>query len=384
MNILITVQTYYPKKDGVQMVTQYLAEGLANSGNKVTVITSTHKTLSNYELHNRVEIKRVNLNTKYALYFGDKKQYKKLIIDEANNNDVLINVCTQNAFTDLILKDLKKIKCKKILYLHGMFDFKIHKYDFSSIFNICNKIWKTIRLGYYYKINKKNFKEYDKVINLHQLCDGYDYFIEKYNQKAEIIENAADDRFFETSEEKHTENYFICVANYLQDKNQELCLEAYYKSVSSKNHDMIFIGNRNSKYYYRLLDINKKFEEKYGKRNVKFLTNIDRDKTIEYIKKAKLYLFGSKHEIFPVAIVEAMASGIPYLSTDVGCVRALPGGLICKNSDEMAYLIDLIISDENLKSNLKIIGREYAKKHLRIPEKVNQLNEILNSLLYNK
>ena len=41
-----------------------------------------------------------------------------------------------------------------------------------------------------------------------------------------------------------------------------------------------------------------------------------------------------------------------------------------------------LVSDKGLK--MEIIGREYAKKHLRIPEKVNQLNEILNSLLYNK
>ena len=40
MKILITVSTYYPKNDGVQNVTQYLAEGLCKLGNDVTVITS--------------------------------------------------------------------------------------------------------------------------------------------------------------------------------------------------------------------------------------------------------------------------------------------------------------------------------------------------------
>lgn len=380
MNILITVQTYYPKKDGVQMVTQYLAEGLAKKGHKVKVITSKLKTLKDYEIHNDVEIQRVNLFTKYGLYLGDKKSYKKIIIEEAKKCDVMINICTQVAFTDLLLNQLNKIKCKKVLYLHGMFDFKIHKYDFSSLENFLNKVWKTIRLGLYYITNKNNFNKYDKVINLHQLCDGYDYFLKKYNIKSEIIENAADESFFDNIKTDEKKDYFICVANYLKDKNQKMCLEAYYKSKASNNNGMIFIGGKDSKYYYQLKDLNNKLSNKYGKRNVEFFSQIDRESTIDYIRNAKLYLFGSKHEMFPVAIVEAMASGIPYLSTDVGCVRALPGGLICKNSDEMAYLIDLILSDENLKNNLKTIGREYAKKHLRISEKVDQLNNILSSL----
>ena len=39
MKIVFTVHTYYPNKDGVQYVTQYLAEGLAKLGHDITVIT---------------------------------------------------------------------------------------------------------------------------------------------------------------------------------------------------------------------------------------------------------------------------------------------------------------------------------------------------------
>lgn len=40
MKIVFTVHTYYPEKNGVQVVTEYLAEGLAKKGHDIHVITS--------------------------------------------------------------------------------------------------------------------------------------------------------------------------------------------------------------------------------------------------------------------------------------------------------------------------------------------------------
>ena len=77
MKILFTVETYYPKKDGVQMVTQYLAEGLASRGHDVTVFTSNIDENKNFETFHNVKIKRFDLRTKFGLYFGDRKKYIK-------------------------------------------------------------------------------------------------------------------------------------------------------------------------------------------------------------------------------------------------------------------------------------------------------------------
>ena len=47
LNIVFTAHTYYPNKDGVQMVTQYMAEGLAKLGHNVTVIAPLKKECGN-------------------------------------------------------------------------------------------------------------------------------------------------------------------------------------------------------------------------------------------------------------------------------------------------------------------------------------------------
>ena len=74
MNIIFTVATYYPKTDGVQLVTQYHAEELAKKGHKVTVITSKIDGQTNREVHNGVEILRIDAYNIYYWHKGNKKQ----------------------------------------------------------------------------------------------------------------------------------------------------------------------------------------------------------------------------------------------------------------------------------------------------------------------
>lgn len=91
--------------------------------------------------------------------------------------------------------------------------------------------------------------------------------------------------------------------------------------------------------------------------NVEFMCGVARDKTIDLLKHASLFLFGSKGEKFSVVIVESMAVGVPFISTDVGVVRYFPGGLIVKSVDEMADAIGNIMNDDNLYHNKSAEGR---------------------------
>lgn len=68
MRILVTVNTFYPKLDGVQAVTDYLTTGLAKKGHQITVITTMSPGLPKEEFYKGIKIIRVNVYTKYALY----------------------------------------------------------------------------------------------------------------------------------------------------------------------------------------------------------------------------------------------------------------------------------------------------------------------------
>ena len=110
MNIIFTVATYYPKTDGVQLVTQYQAEGLVKKGHKVTVITSKLKSSPDYEVHNGVEIVRVDAYNFYYWHKGNKKEYQNLVLEKTKAADALVAVCLQSFSADWLLDVPNKTK----------------------------------------------------------------------------------------------------------------------------------------------------------------------------------------------------------------------------------------------------------------------------------
>ena len=374
MKIVITVNTYYPLKDGVQFVTQYHAENLVKRGHNVTVLTTNHGN-NRKEVHNGVKIFRFNVVNKHTFYSGEKKEYLESLKNELKNADVLINVCTQHPLTDWCFSIFDSINCKKILYMHGMYDKTFSSRTISNISDLGHKIWNNIRWGIYYKRNKNIFNKYDKVIQLHKFDTGYIYFKEKYNIESSIIENAVDDSFFDFSKER--EKYAISVANYMPRKNQEFLLKSFYKSNVEKDFKLILIGSKDNAYYHKIVLLKDKLEKEFGHKNVEILYDIERSETIKLIKNASIYLLGSKWEAFPISIIEAMAARIPFISTDVGIVKYLPGGVIVKTEEEMAYWIETLSSDKKLCECIGSAGNQYAINHMMIEKKVNDLEAII-------
>lgn len=383
MKILITSHTYYPKKDGVQSVTQYLAEGLVSLGYEVTVFTNYYENINmKYnEVHNGVNIRRFNVKTKFLMHFGEKKEYLNTIEHEIDTFDILINVCTQCPLTDWILPRLKNIKIGKILYLHSMFDFKYSKNDFKSLSRLIKKIISNLRWKYFYLINSKNFKEYDEVIQLHQFDYANEFFRKKYNIESKIIENAVEDIFFNnvySLSNNNTSRYILNVSNYCDRKNQKLLLNVFLHSKLSTDWKLIFIGSKENRYLEELKSIYSEYTKNSKmKKEVQFLTNVERENIYDYVKRAQIYMMTSKWEAFPISIIEAMASGIPFISTDVGIVKFLDGGIIAKSEEELIFCLEKFAFDEELREQYGRIGQYSARKNNKKDMKIQELSNII-------
>lgn len=379
LNIIVTVNTFYPKLDGVQAVTEYLCLGLLNQGHNITVITPTVEGFPNEETYKNIKIFRVNVYTKYAIYHGNKKDYREFIIELSKKNDVIVNVCTQNALTDYLLPVLDKIDCKKVLHIHGIYDFNWKKDDFCSIKSMIYKAWRNIKWGILYNTNKSNFKKYDAVMQLHKFDLGNIYFEKKYNIDSFILENSCDKNFAELdSIEK--EKTCICVANYNERKNQEFILKAFYGASIPEDWKLVFIGSEKTSYYDKLVELDKSYSEKYGKKSVEFLYGVSRRDTIEKVKKSSIYLMGSKWEAFSISIIESMAAKVPFISTNVGITRFLPGGVVVDDIKSMSYWIELFVYNDIVRLDYGNIGHDYYINRLAIDKKIDELNELLINL----
>ena len=152
MKISIAVATYYPQENGVQFITQKLAEGLKKNGHEVTVLTGLSNGNDKKTFVNGVKICRFNIRRNNMLFLGDKKEYLNLLLQISNDMDVMVFVSAESAVTAYALNALEHISCQKVLYLHGMHEFAWKKKDFNSLKDFILKMY----LFKGYKVPKGN------------------------------------------------------------------------------------------------------------------------------------------------------------------------------------------------------------------------------------
>lgn len=382
MKILFTVSTYYPHTDGIQFVTSYLAEGLAKRGHKVDLIAYECPNLTKIkeEYVNGVHVLRWNAKTVHMTHRGDKEGYQRYILNNYNKYDIMVNVGTQTALTDWLFPIFDKIKIPKVLHLHSVWNFRIVKKDFIDIKSFISKIVGNIRWGGYFKYNKNIFKNYDSVIQLHEKEYGYTFFENKYNIKSFVLENAADKEFFENSNIER-KNYILNVSNYRKVKNQIECIKVFVKSGLSKEWYLILAGSKQTGYYKQILNYCDKNLSAEERERIKLMVGLPRKEIYKLVKESKIYLMTSIWEAFPISIIEAMAAKVPFISSDVGIVKHLPGGFIANNEKEyVGYLLKLA-NDEEYRVRLGEEGYKIAFENYQIEHKVEQLEQLLTDLI---
>jgi glycosyltransferase involved in cell wall biosynthesis len=382
MNIVFATHSYYPKKNGVQAVVGYLAEGLAKKEHTVTVLTQAYGDAPSVEQYKGVHIKRIKIGSWHGIKYGEKKKYRELINKITENADVLICVCLLTPETDFLLDVLVNIKCKKILYVHGMPELNFSRYMLCSLVEIFNWIYKNLLWRPYLRFHKRHFREFDVICHLHNQDSAFTYFEKLRIGRNISIMNAADDDFFKRDYqliEDLPEKYAIDVANYSKRKNQLKIMRAFYMAKTN-GYSLIFIGSKKNRYYKLLKKKKKQLARMYGEKDVRLYYNIARNLISSYVGQATFALQGSTWEAFPISIIECMAAGKPFISTDVGIVRYLPGGIIMKTENEFAHVITEFIDNERLRKELGEKVESYASLELTIGGKVNQLESIIQEI----
>jgi len=90
--------------------------------------------------------------------------------------------------------------------------------------------------------------------------------------------------------------------------------------------------------------------------------NVPRPEVISAIQEADLVMVTSSREASPLVVLESMAAGTPWLSFDVGCVREHVGGVVVRDSEEMASAAAFLLRDAQARSRLGQEGRQRAKE----------------------
>ena len=107
---------------------------------------------------------------------------------------------------------------------------------------------------------------------------------------------------------------FINVARFMKQKNQTLLLEAFAEAKNqAPDINLVFVGDGELR-----SELEKKIEILGIRENVFLAGNVHN--VNEYLAKADIFVLSSDYEGLPLSILEAMAAGLPIISTNVGGV----------------------------------------------------------------
>lgn len=387
MNILFITESYLPKANGMASVVRYLAEGLVKKGHSVSVATQRHeKTHQTEESINGVLVYRFDIyRTLFKNPAGNLKEFKNFVL--SFKADVFIVECIGSLTSDILFPFIGELRGVKLLHSHGntfntMRLFKIRNNIKYTLGNTFNYIKLGIQNKYYFP---EGIRAFDACIYLSEIASDKD-IIEANSNNTYILHNAADDMFFTYNRRNvkdkmdlciKKEKYIVSIANYTKQKNQKLMVQQYFES-SSDDYSLVMVGSCKTDYYYETYEMVRKLKTKRKGKDVVMLVGVDRKRIPEIVNGASLYITSSEYEEYSVSLIEAMSQGVPFISTDVGNARLLPGGITLSKPTDMATTIDRLLSDEELYHSLSEKGKEFAFNHCQEKIAVESLLEIIN------
>ncbi|MVX67321.1 glycosyltransferase [Clostridium chromiireducens] len=163
------------------------------------------------------------------------------------------------------------------------------------------------------------------------------------------------------------ENYILYMGTLEPRKNIESIIEAFgifkrENSLSNKNMKLVIAGKKGWLFesIFNLVD------KLSLKNEVVFTDYVDEDDKPIIYNMASLFVFPSLYEGFGIPVLEAMASSVPVITSNVSSLPEVAGDAAIlvnpKDTKFIAEKMSEILSDEELRRNLIKKGHEQAKK----------------------
>lgn len=196
-----------------------------------------------------------------------------------------------------------------------------------------------------------------------QTEDAKSYFNKKLQCKSRVILNPVDEIFFRTKRSESC-NGIVTVGRLEAQKNHKLLLQAY-SNLLKRDKDIEDL------YIYGDGSLKGELEEFIYKNRLKNKVHLlgKVSNVAEILSKSKLFILSSDFEGLPNALMEAMASGTPVVSTDCPCggpkmlIKGRNTGILVRCDDVKALeeAINGVIYDKEKLKQMSVAVREAAK-----------------------
>ncbi len=218
---------------------------------------------------------------------------------------------------------------------------------------------------------KKILRDVDRII---AVSEGVKKEIANYGideKKMHVIHNGVDTAMFTPTEPKYRERYadgfdhlLVFSGRIVKQKGLEHLLEAMKLVIKEYPKTRLLIIGKGS----LRQELEKKARKAGIRDNVMFLGFLPENEMAYIYSSSDLFILPSISEPFGMVLVEAMASGLPCIGTEVGgipeIIRDGDSGFIVppKDPEKLAARIIEVLSDETLRKKMGRKGREIALK----------------------
>lgn len=201
-----------------------------------------------------------------------------------------------------------------------------------------------------------------------QTEDAKAWFPRRLQKKSAVIANEVAEVFFRVQRE--STQHVVCVGRLNQQKNHPLLIRAFAK-ITDKHpgQDLLLYGKGD-----RQEELQELARQMGLENRVRFMGQSADVPGV--LAQAGIFVMSSDYEGMPNALMEALAAGVPSISTDCPCggpkmlIRNEENGLLVPVGDEVALAaaMDRLLSDGAFAKRLGDDARESAKRF--VPEEI--------------
>jgi glycosyltransferase involved in cell wall biosynthesis len=349
MKVVQVCPRFYPWYGGIETHVREISKRLIRLGLDVRILTTdpTNK-LPKEELIDGIAISRFHSFTFNEVHFFAPRLYSALM--DLKDAD-LIHIHDYQDLPDLVLALTYGCNRKPfVLTPH------FHPMGGST--------WRTIaKKAYNLSLGKRIMQKADVVIAVSEY--EKQLLQRKFglqNYKVKYIPNGVDIKKIENIERKNVENKVILYVGRLEKyKGVQFLLKSFYKIKEDiPTSQLLIVGV--GPYKNNLVRIANRLKI-IG--DVKFLENVPEKELMKLYCASSLFVMPSRYEAFCIALIEAMACGLPVIATKVGGMKELI------KPNETGFLIDYP-PNENLLAELIISLLEDPDTSRRIGEKARE------------
>lgn len=394
MKILITTFTYSPNKDGVAEATRIMAEGLAGHGWEVTIATQATEHRGTgaqalVEKINGVSIMRFDLDERCQAApekAGEVRRYQDFVRNRGF--DVIVNQCWEVWPTTLSVALFNDMRCATVMVSHG---YGLHTYLWARKPTLGLGVW--LRGLRWTAANlPKMISQYDSIVFLSEKRGWgrfFDHTVARWlgHPGIEVVPNSTDPGLMVCEDDGFRSRHGIgpgplalCVANYSEGKNQKLTVQAF-REANVPNSTLVLVGSELNLYAKEARRLAEEPVQGADTCQVLFFEKLTRAETFAAYKATDLVLLTSRAETQPIVIIESMAAGKPWISTNTGCVDRMEGGVVCRNRTALVSALKDLMADPVRRSTLGAQGLEAARTKYDSKTCVMKYDAIFRSLL---